>query len=123
MLIFNFYLFLATRAHECIPNIQGVVESLVNIVAFLSRNRIQSIKTNMQQISLDFIDLYSQILSALRSYLGWSPLIRTDAILKPLIENVCYTLMQPESGIQEPKIILLAAGKFVIFFLFSYFKI
>lgn len=61
---------------------------------------------------MDFIDLYSQILSALRYYLGWSPMIRTDAILRPLIENVSYALLQSESGAQEPKIILLAAGKF-----------
>lgn len=88
----------------------------MNAVTFLSRYKLHNLKVSLPQLTTDFIEFYAQILSALRNYLLWSPALRSDAVLKPLIENVAYTLLPPSTSTQEPKIVTLAAGKYIITF-------
>lgn len=87
----------------------------MNAVTFLSRYKLHNLKVSLPQLTTDFIEFYAQILSALRSYLLWSPALRSDIVLKPLIENVAYTLLPPSTSTQEPKIVTLAAGKNISF--------
>lgn len=107
-----------------------LADQLVAAVAFLAPSRLHNLRTGdavLPQIRLDFVELFAQVLLALRNFLGWSPALRSEAVLKPLVENVAQTLlasradgMDPSSGPasaalseqqQEPRLIVLAACK------------
>lgn len=78
-------------------------------VAFLSRSKPYNLEVALPQLSTDFAEIYAQILSALRCFLGLST-VRNETELRPLIENVAFTLLPPSNIAQEPKIVTLAAG-------------
>lgn len=83
--------------------------NLVKAVAFLSRSKLYNLEVALPQLSSDFAEIYAQMLSALRCFLGWSA-VRNETELRPLIENVAFTLLPPSNIAHEPKIVTLAAG-------------
>lgn len=91
-------------------NLHKMALNLVKAVAFLSRSKLYNLEVSLPQLSSDFAEIYAQMLSALRCFLGWSA-VRTETELRPLIENVAFTLLPPSNRAQEPKIVTLAAGK------------
>lgn len=90
-------------------NLHKMAQNLVKAVAFLSRSKLYSLEMAMPQLSSDFAEIYAQLLSALRCFLGWSA-VRNETELRPLIENVAFTLLPPSNTAHEPKIVTLAAG-------------
>lgn len=98
------------RLDDLPQNMHNLAKNLVDAVAFLSQSKLHNMAVVQAQLTTDFIEAYAQILSALRSYLVWSPTLNDDATLKRLIGNISYTLLPPSNCAQEPKIITLAAG-------------
>lgn len=114
-------------AVELPANVHLLAEQLVSAVAFLAPNRLHDFNSRdaaLPQIHADFIELHAQVLLALRNFLGWSPALSSEAVLKPLIENVARTLLPaivfataPGTQIgavgatydREPRMIVLAA--------------
>lgn len=105
-----------TDRPENLPqNVHNLTTNLVSAVAFMANTRLHRLNVTMPQLTIDFVDIFSQILSALRSFVSWSPTLHLEATLKPLIEHAAGVLVpQPltasHSG-AEPKMITLAAGK------------
>ncbi|KAG4078102.1 hypothetical protein HA402_002153 [Bradysia odoriphaga] len=94
-------------------NLHKMALNLVKAVAFLSRSKLYNLEVSLPQLSSDFAEIYAQILSALRCFLGWSA-VRTETELRPLIENVAFTLLPPSNRAQEPKIVTLAAAQLLL---------
>lgn len=90
-------------------NLHKMALNLVKAVAFLSRSKLYNLEVVLPQLSSDFAEIYAQMLSALRCFLGWSA-VRNETELRPLIENVAFTLLPPSNIAHEPKIVTLAAG-------------
>lgn len=93
----------------------NLTANLVSAVAFMANTKLHRLSVTMSQLTVDFVEIFAQILSALRSFVAWSPTLHTEATLKPLIEHAASVLVaQPltssHSG-AEPKMITLAAGK------------
>lgn len=90
-------------------NLHKLAINLLKAVEFLSRSKLYNLEVALPQLSTDFAEIYAQMLSALRCFLGWS-VVRNETELKPLIENVAFTLLPPSNKAHEPKIVTLAAG-------------
>lgn len=113
-----------------------LAEQLVAAVGFLAPNRLHNFRGRdaaLPQIRSDFVELHAQVLLALRNFLGWSPALRSEAVLKPLVENVARTLLPTVPGDAaaavdvaceiggEPRLIVLAACKCRLFESFKSF--
>lgn len=105
-------------AGELPANVHLLADNLVAAVAFLSPSRLHNANAVLPQIRLDFVELFAQVLLALRNFLGWSPALRSEAVLKPLIENVSHALLRsqdnPGGDQQEPRLIVLAASQLLL---------
>lgn len=89
--------------------------NLVTAVAFMATTRPHRLAVTMAQITVDFVDIFVQILSALRYFVSWSPTLHAEPTLKPLIEHVASVLvvhpLAATPSDAEPKMITLAAGE------------
>lgn len=100
--------------HEIPRNLTQITYGLIYAIKFIAVNKLHSASFSDHRINLNFVEIFAQLLNSIRNLLPWSPILQNEHELKSLIENVTQILL-PSSNLQhEPKLIALAAARFLL---------
>lgn len=100
--------------HEIPKNLSQITYSIIYAIKFIAVNRLHSITNENASLSVNFVEIFAQLLNSIRNLLPWSPILQNENELQALIESVAQLLLPPSNVLHEPQIITLSAAQFLL---------